>query len=83
MRVSSNDRVIEETLDARGLQCPLPLLKSRMRLKEMATGQVLHVISTDPHAPIDFKAYCADSSEEYLDTHIVNEDIHMWLRKGE
>lgn len=80
--MSDNEHVADETLDARGLQCPLPLLKSRMRLKEMSAGQVLHVISTDDHAPIDFKAYCADSGDEYLDTFAESEEIHMWLKKG-
>jgi tRNA 2-thiouridine synthesizing protein A len=47
-----------EELDARGLTCPLPVLKAQKRLKSMASGNRLRVLATDPKAPDDFVAFC-------------------------
>ncbi len=45
-------------LDARGLSCPLPVLKARKRLRDMAPGSRLLVLATDPKAPQDFVHFC-------------------------
>lgn len=57
---------IDETLDAKGLNCPLPILKTKVVLNKMRPGQVLHVEATDPHAVIDFEAYCARTEHELI-----------------
>lgn len=44
--------------DARGLKCPLPVLKARRIMREMAAGDVLEVQATDPGAPGDFEHFC-------------------------
>jgi tRNA 2-thiouridine synthesizing protein A len=46
-------------LDARGLLCPLPVLRARKLLKELAEGEILEVEATDRSAPADFAAFCA------------------------
>jgi tRNA 2-thiouridine synthesizing protein A len=51
---------MERTLDARGLNCPLPLVKARAALAELRPGDVLVVLATDPEAPIDIAALAAD-----------------------
>ena len=51
---------MEHTLDARGLACPLPLLKARAALAGLEDGEVLVVLATDPEAPIDLAALAAD-----------------------
>jgi len=48
----------DETLDVRGLMCPLPVLKARKALKRLAPGTTLEVLATDPAAVIDFKHFC-------------------------
>ena len=48
----------DETLDVRGLMCPLPVLKARKALKRLGPGAVLTVLATDPAAVIDFKHFC-------------------------
>ncbi len=53
-------------LDARGLSCPLPVLKARKRLKEMAPGGRLLVLATDPKAPADFVDFCEASGHRLL-----------------
>jgi tRNA 2-thiouridine synthesizing protein A len=51
---------MEQTLDARGLTCPLPLVKARAALRALGPGDVLVVLATDPEAPIDIAALAAD-----------------------
>ena len=48
----------DETLDVRGMMCPLPVLKARKALKRLAPGTTLEVLATDPAAVIDFKHFC-------------------------
>jgi tRNA 2-thiouridine synthesizing protein A len=54
-------------LDARGLACPLPVLKARKRLMGMAPGERLRVLATDPKAPGDFRLYCQESGHRLVE----------------
>jgi tRNA 2-thiouridine synthesizing protein A len=45
------------TVDARGLKCPLPLVKTKLALEELAPGEKVRVLATDPEAPIDLAAW--------------------------
>jgi tRNA 2-thiouridine synthesizing protein A len=56
----------EKTLDAKGLLCPLPVLKARKALKEVAPGGVLRILATDPGAVKDFEAFCRTTGTELL-----------------
>jgi len=53
-------------LDTRGLSCPLPILKAKKALAEMTSGQILHVISTDPGSIRDFQAFSKQTGNELL-----------------
>ena len=53
-------------LDARGLLCPLPVLKARKRLASLASGQVLKVLADDPAAVIDMPHFCAEQGHTLL-----------------
>ncbi|MQX38384.1 sulfurtransferase TusA family protein [Roseospira navarrensis] len=48
----------DETLDARDLRCPLPVLRARKMLNAMRPGEVLAVVSTDPASMADFRSFC-------------------------
>jgi tRNA 2-thiouridine synthesizing protein A len=48
----------DKTLDTKGLACPLPILKTKKMLSEMAKGAKLEVLATDPGSVPDFKAFC-------------------------
>lgn len=50
-----------ETLDARGLRCPLPVLKLEKRLSQLSTGATLTVLATDPIAKIDIPLHCTQN----------------------
>jgi tRNA 2-thiouridine synthesizing protein A len=50
--------VSDTLLDARGLKCPLPVLRARKAMQALAPGAVLHVLATDPGSVRDFEAFC-------------------------
>lgn len=54
-------------LDARGLLCPLPVLKTRKRLLALPPGGVLEILADDPAAAIDMPHFCAEQGHELLD----------------
>ncbi|TMV76892.1 sulfurtransferase TusA family protein [Thioclava sp. BHET1] len=55
-----------EVLDASGLLCPLPVLRARKRLGQLAPGDLLQVIATDPAAAIDLPHFCQQAGHDYL-----------------
>lgn len=56
----------ENVLDARGLLCPLPVLKARKALGRVASGHVLVVLADDPAALVDIPHFCAEQNHDYL-----------------
>ncbi len=56
----------DQTLNAEGLNCPLPIIKAKKALKGMDAGQVLEVRSTDPGSVADFAAFCNQTGNELL-----------------
>lgn len=56
----------QKELDARGLNCPLPILKAKKALAEMTSGQVLRVTATDPGSVRDFQAFAKQTGNELL-----------------
>ena len=77
MNTSSSD-----TLDTRGLKCPLPVLKARKRLQSLDAGQVLTVEATDPMAVIDFPHFCAESGHELVSQSQMDEIYIFEIRKA-
>ena len=57
-----------KTLDARGLQCPMPVVKTSKEIKGIAVGEVLEVIATDPASMADINAWCKSTGNELLET---------------
>ena len=53
------------TVDARGLLCPLPLTMAKRRMAELASGETLVVLATDPEAPIDLAAWASDEGHRF------------------
>ncbi len=74
---------IDVTLDAKGLHCPLPILKTKAQLNEMQAGEILHVLTTDPLAALDFKAYAVRASHTLI--YMLEEEDHaeFYLQRGE
>jgi len=57
----------DQLLDAKGLNCPLPILKAKKALKSLAGGQTLEVLSTDPGSVADFAAFCRTTGNELVE----------------
>lgn len=53
------------TVDARGLKCPLPLVKTKLALEAAAPGETVRVLATDPEAPIDLAAFAASAGHVF------------------
>jgi len=70
----------DKELDARGLNCPLPILKAKKALADMHSGQTLRVISTDSGSVRDFQAFAKQTGNELLDQQSVG-DEHITLLK--
>lgn len=56
----------DQVLDAKGLNCPLPILKAKKALKGMDAGQILEIQATDPGSVADFAAFCNQTGNELL-----------------
>jgi tRNA 2-thiouridine synthesizing protein A len=70
------------TLDARGLKCPLPVLRARKALRDIAPGGVLAVQTTDPAAPRDFEAFCREAGHVFVGVEEVDGAATITIRKG-
>lgn len=69
---------IDKEIDARGLNCPLPLMKAKKAMSEMQSGQVLRVIATDSGSVHDFQAFAKKAGHEMIEQQNVGKDyIHV------
>ena len=72
----------DKEIDTRGLNCPLPILKAKKALADMATGQTLKVISTDQGSIRDFQAFARQTGNELLKQETVNNEfVHVMRRR--
>ena len=73
---------IDKELDARGLNCPLPILKAKKALSEMQTGQRLRVVATDAGSVRDFQAFAKQTGNELVEQQTIGKDfIHLMRRR--
>ena len=70
----------DHTLDAKGLNCPLPILKARKALKDVPQGEILEVLSTDPGSVADFQAFCRQTGNELMES-TTEESVYRFLIK--
>ncbi|SIT66520.1 tRNA 2-thiouridine synthesizing protein A [Ectothiorhodosinus mongolicus] len=72
----------DQELDASGLNCPLPILRAKKSLATMSSGQVLHIIATDPGAVKDFEAFSKQTGNEVLEHREEGGKFYFLIRKG-
>ncbi len=60
--------MVTVTLDTKGLNCPLPVLKTKKRIKDLQAGDTLEVLSTDPGSVRDFEAFCRATGNLILES---------------
>lgn len=71
----------DKELDARGLNCPLPILRTKKALAEISAGQVLKVVATDPGSVKDMQAFAKQTGNELASTSETGGAFEFYLRK--
>lgn len=71
----------QKEIDTRGLNCPLPILKAKKALAEMASGEVLKVIATDPGSTRDFQAFARQTGNDLVQQETEGQDLVHYLRR--
>ena len=71
----------DKELDARGLSCPLPILKTKKALSDLTSGQVLKVVATDPGSIKDMQAFANQTGNPLLSTAEENKTYVFYLKK--
>ena len=71
----------DKELDARGLNCPLPILRTKKALADLQSGQVLKVLATDPGALKDFQAFSRQTGHQLLSHAEAQKEFTFFMRK--
>jgi len=71
----------DKELDARGLNCPLPILRAKKSLNDMQSGQVLKILATDPGSVKDFQAFAKQTGNELLSQGETNKEFTFFLKR--
>jgi tRNA 2-thiouridine synthesizing protein A len=71
------------TLDLKGLQCPLPVLRTNKALRQMPAGAEVRVLATDPAAPKDFESFCRMAGHVFVASEEVDGVFSIVIRKAD
>ena len=71
----------DKELDVRGLNCPLPILRTKKSLVDMISGQVLKIVATDPGAVIDFQVFAEQTGNELLSLSEAAGEFTFYMKK--
>jgi len=70
------------TLDARGLNCPLPILRTKKAMNGLQPGEVLKISATDPGSVKDLDSFCSQTGHEMLSSESTDGEFHFSIRKA-
>jgi tRNA 2-thiouridine synthesizing protein A len=73
---------IAQRLDARGMNCPLPILKTRQAINRLASGQILEITATDPGSLKDMAAFCDQTGNHLLASNTAGEGFVFLIKKA-
>ncbi|CAH2713749.1 Sulfur carrier protein TusA [Neobacillus rhizosphaerae] len=73
---------IDKILDAKGLACPMPIVKTRKAMNELNSGQVLEIHTTDKGAKNDLSAWAKSGGHELIKIDEENDVLKFWIKKG-
>ncbi len=79
--MSESTLQFDREVDARGLNCPLPILRAKKALTDLPSGQVLKVMSTDPGSKRDFEAFSRQTGHELLRTDESGQEWTFYLKR--
>lgn len=68
-------------LDLRGLNCPLPILRTKKALATLESGTVLRILATDPGVPSDFEQFCRQTGNVLLSSEQEGQNFVLFLRR--
>jgi tRNA 2-thiouridine synthesizing protein A len=71
----------DKELDARGLNCPLPILRAKKALTDMKSGEVLKIRATDPGSVKDFQAFSKQTGNTLLSSETVDKEFIFFMKK--
>lgn len=71
-----------QTLDAKGLSCPMPVVKAKKAIDELQSGQILQIDATDKGAKSDLAAWAKSSGNELLEEAEEDDVLKFWIKKG-
>ena len=77
----TQDLPVDSTLDTFGLLCPMPIIKTAARMKQLPPGSVLKVLSDDPGILEDMPAWCRTSGNELIRIDQTAGEFHAYVRK--
>ena len=72
----------DQVLDAKGLACPMPIVKTKKAMKDMEQGQVLEIHATEPGVKSDLTAWAQSMGNELLEHREEDGVLKFWIRKG-
>lgn len=72
----------DKLLDAKGLACPMPIVKTKKEMKDMESGQVLEIHTTDQGAKSDLTAWAKSTGNELLEHREEGNVLKFWIKKG-
>ncbi|WP_432363228.1 sulfurtransferase TusA family protein [Sporosarcina sp. UB5] len=73
---------VAKVLDAKGLACPMPVVRARKMMKEMGTGEILEILATDKGSVADMTAWAKSSGHEMVDQKEDAGVFMFWIKKG-
>lgn len=73
---------VAKVLDAKGLACPMPIVKTRKAMNDIASGEVLEVVVTDKGAKADLTAWSKSGGHDLLDMSEENDVLTFWIKKA-
>ncbi len=78
----NNIQMVNRVLDARGLNCPLPIVKTKKLVEEMKAGEILKVLATDPGSKRDFESWCKKTGNTLLESSFSDGVFTYIIKKG-
>ena len=72
----------DKVLDAKGLECPMPLLKAKKAMDSLASGQVLEILGTDEGSKVDLPGWCERVGHAYLGVKEETKFFKFYIKKG-
>lgn len=81
-KIAPDSLTVAHTLDAKGLSCPMPILKTKKEINKVKSGEILEVLGTDPGTRNDIPGWCERAGHEYLGEKEDAGFLRFYIKKG-